>query len=72
LPTPRYLHTPLVLAASGEKLSKQTGAAPLDLASPLPALRAAAAVLELDPGGATLAEWLADAVTRWRARWALH
>ena len=26
LPTPRYLHTPLVLAEGGEKLSKQTGA----------------------------------------------
>lgn len=30
LPTPRYLHVPVVLAASGEKLSKQTGARPVD------------------------------------------
>ena len=37
LPTPRYLHTPLVLAANGEKLSKQTGAQALDLARPLDA-----------------------------------
>ena len=29
LPTPRYLHLPLVLTASGEKLSKQTFAPPL-------------------------------------------
>lgn len=29
-PTPRYLHFPLVLAAGGEKLSKQTGAPGLD------------------------------------------
>ena len=42
LPTPRYLHTPLVLGADGEKLSKQNGAAPLDLADPLAALQSAA------------------------------
>ena len=29
LPTPSYLHTPLVLGADGEKLSKQNGAQPL-------------------------------------------
>ena len=28
--TPRYLHVPVALDAAGEKLSKQTGAAPLD------------------------------------------
>jgi glutamyl-Q tRNA(Asp) synthetase len=28
LPTPRYLHVPVALTAAGEKLSKQTGAAP--------------------------------------------
>ena len=32
LPTPRYLHAPLVLARRRQKLSKQTGARPLDLA----------------------------------------
>ena len=47
LPTPRYLHTPLVLAANGEKLSKQNGAQALDLANPQAALNAAAAVLGL-------------------------
>ena len=30
LPTPRYLHVPVVLDAHGEKLSKQTGAAAVD------------------------------------------
>jgi len=38
LPTPLYLHTPLVLAADGQKLSKQNGAQALDLGEPLRAL----------------------------------
>jgi glutamyl-Q tRNA(Asp) synthetase len=33
LPTPRYLHTPLVLGANGEKLSKQNGAQAIDTSS---------------------------------------
>jgi glutamyl-Q tRNA(Asp) synthetase len=49
LPTPRYLHTPLVLGGNGEKLSKQNGAPALDVAQPLHALNAAAAVLGLEP-----------------------
>jgi glutamyl-Q tRNA(Asp) synthetase len=71
VPTPRYLHTPLVLAADGEKLSKQNGAQPLDLASPLAALRAAGAVLGIDAPGTTVAEWLAAALAPWRQRWPL-
>ncbi|MCE9659119.1 MAG: tRNA glutamyl-Q(34) synthetase GluQRS [Burkholderiales bacterium] len=71
LPTPRYLHTPLVLAASGEKLSKQTGARPLELSRPLDALRAAGGVLGLPAEGTTLAEWLAAGVAAWRERWPL-
>ncbi|MFY9513620.1 MAG: tRNA glutamyl-Q(34) synthetase GluQRS, partial [Rubrivivax sp.] len=47
LPTPRCLHTPLVLGADGAKLSKQNGAQALDLADPVAALQAAARVLGL-------------------------
>ncbi len=71
LPTPRYLHTPLVLAASGDKLSKQTGAVPLALDDPLAALRTAGGVLGLAAQGTGLAEWLASAVADWRRRWPL-
>jgi glutamyl-Q tRNA(Asp) synthetase len=67
LPTPRYLHTPLVLAADGHKLSKQNGAAALDLGDPLARLREAAMRLglQLDPGGLH-GDLLAQAAARWR------
>ena len=53
LPTPSYLHTPLVLAADGQKLSKQTGAqaVALDDPHPLAALQRAAQALGLEVGG---------------------
>ena len=47
LPTPHYLHTPLVLGAHGEKLSKQNGALALDLKHPFQALNTAAHALGL-------------------------
>jgi glutamyl-Q tRNA(Asp) synthetase len=68
LPTPRYLHTPLVRAADGSKLSKQTGAQPLDLADPVVALRAAAKVLGIDVQGTQVALWLDSALEAWRER----
>jgi len=40
-PTPRYLHVPVALNAAGEKLSKQTGAQPLDLSQSARELRRA-------------------------------
>ena len=65
LPTPRYLHAPLVLGADGDKLSKQNGAEAIDLADPLQALNAAAAVLGLPrhAGG------LPDALAAWVRAW---
>ena len=70
LPTPRYLHTPLVRDARGEKLSKQHGAAPLDTRKPVAALQAAGAVLALPPLHAdTPARWLERQVPAWAARW---
>lgn len=67
LATPRYLHTPLVLAQDGQKLSKQTGAAALDIGAPLPALQQAARVLGLPSHRGPITEALATWVTAWRA-----
>jgi len=41
LPTPVYAHLPIAVNAAGEKLSKQTLAAPLDIGNPAPALHQA-------------------------------
>lgn len=41
LPTPNYLHLPLVRDEHGRKLSKSLAALPVDAGDPLPALRAA-------------------------------
>lgn len=40
LPTPSYLHTPLVMGRNGEKLSKQNGARAIDTSTPMAALQA--------------------------------
>lgn len=70
LPTLRYLHTPLVRDALGEKLSKSNGALPVDASEPMAALRAAAVTLNLSvPERSSVAKWLEGAVQAWRARW---
>ena len=48
LPTPRYLHVPVAVNAAGEKLSKQTGAEPIDLSRPERELGRALAFLGQD------------------------
>ena len=64
LPTPRYAHLPLALNAAGEKLSKQTLAAPL--AGRRPAVNLVAALTFLgQPAPAALAEGNVRAVWVW-------
>lgn len=75
LATPQYLHTPLVWAADGQKLSKQTGAAALPTDQPLRVLAQAAQHLGLPAAvcaddGLPLAHWLARAVQAWGGVWA--
>ena len=69
LPTPRYLHTPLVLGHNGEKLSKQNGAQAFDSAHPLAALNAAATTLGLSPQSTGVAEALGHWTREWRGLW---
>jgi glutamyl-Q tRNA(Asp) synthetase len=64
-PAPQYLHTPLVMAEDGEKLSKQNGAAALDTSHPLNTLNAAAKVLGLGEQAGSVD----DALSTWTADW---
>ncbi len=49
LPVPQYAHLPVAVSATGEKLSKQTAAAPLDDEKPVPALWQAIQFLGQNP-----------------------
>jgi glutamyl-Q tRNA(Asp) synthetase len=71
VPTPRYLHVPVVTNGLGEKLSKQTGATALDPSRPLDALYAAAEHLKLEMSGRTqesLQAFYDAATTAWARR----
>jgi len=70
VPTPRYLHTPLVLDPLGDKLSKQNGAPALDLRDPLATLNRAAQVLDLPEQSGPLTTALDHWTQAWRAQWA--
>jgi len=69
LPQLRYAHLPVAVNAAGEKLSKQTLAAPLDAAQPLPALVAALSFLGQRPprdlARATVREFWDWAMRNW-------
>lgn len=63
LPTPAYAHLPLATDSAGRKLAKSSAAPPIDPADPLPALRAAFALLGQD-GAAIRAARTSEALLR--------
>jgi glutamyl-Q tRNA(Asp) synthetase len=65
LPIPRYAHLPVAVDATGQKLSKQTRAAPVDASDPWPALRAAACFLGLPRCRLASADFWAWAFEHW-------
>jgi glutamyl-Q tRNA(Asp) synthetase len=69
LPTPRYLHVPLVRGENGEKLSKQNGALALDVSQPLAGLEQAGRMLGLRVEAASVGDWLAQAVPQWAGQY---
>jgi glutamyl-Q tRNA(Asp) synthetase len=63
--TPSYLHTFLVLASDGQKLSKQNAAQPLDTTNPVASLLDAATHLGLAVTNHTVSDLLAASVAQW-------
>lgn len=70
LSTPRYLHVPAVVNDRGEKLSKQTGAQPLDVRNPINALMEAAehVGLALSTTPSSVDEFWTTAIPAWGQR----
>jgi len=69
LPTPRYLHVPLVLDAAGRKLSKQEHAVPVGTKNALAELEGAWLHLGFEPTRAVnTAQFQRLAVAAWRRR----
>ena len=68
--TPRYLHVPVAVNAAGEKLSKQTGARPVDAAHPEHSIRKALRFLGQAPTDdleEAIAAWDTSRIPRRRA-----
>ena len=69
LPRPRYVHLPVAVNSAGEKLSKQTFAAPVNADNPVPALVAALSFLGQPPprelARGTLRELWSWALANW-------
>jgi glutamyl-Q tRNA(Asp) synthetase len=72
LPTPVYIHLPVATVRSGEKLSKQTGAAALDLSHPSETLWQALVFLRQDPPAGLKEASLRDLWTWATEHWQLE
>ena len=70
-PTPGYAHLPVVVNAAGEKLSKQTLAAPVDALAPVFALQSALGFLGQNPPPALAKASLAETWEWAHAHWSL-
>jgi glutamyl-Q tRNA(Asp) synthetase len=72
LPTPRYVHLPLVVDAHGRKLSKSDAALPVNPDDPLPALKAAWRALGQEPATIEAATEVASLLQQARAGFEPH